>query len=204
MHSIDGNLKGRSRMNFISLLGSTIQKRRGRWPIFEPNKLKSHVIILPLMIRTPTRPWATVAFTVLDNNFLTPIKIPGIDEDYEYMFPEGPHSYLSEEHRDTEAFRYPHKPRANDLLKMIHNFWPKEAKRKGAKMNAVKELLSYKNRLVEIDFAAIACKYLLPVLFYVYLNMSSQFSFLPLAIISCHCSSSSTRHLAFARMHPVS
>jgi hypothetical protein len=90
--------------------------------------------------------------------FLTPIKIPGIDEDYEYMFPEGPHSYLSEEHRDTEAFRYPHKPRANDLMKMIHNFWPKEAKRKGGKKNAVKELLPYKNRLVEIDFAVIACE----------------------------------------------
>jgi hypothetical protein len=43
-------------------------------------------------------------------------------------------------------------------MKMIHNFWPKEAKQKGGKKNAVKELLPYKNRLVEIDFAMIACE----------------------------------------------
>jgi hypothetical protein len=89
--------------------------------------------------------------------FLTPIKLPGVDEDYEYFFPSGPHSYLSEAHRDTDFFRYPHKPRTDDLMRMIENFWPKEAKRKRRKNDLV-PLARYKNRILEIDFAVFACK----------------------------------------------
>jgi len=44
--------------------------------------------------------------------FLTPMKIPG-DEAYEYMYPSGPHSYLSEEHANTNCYRYSRKPSSN-------------------------------------------------------------------------------------------
>jgi hypothetical protein len=89
--------------------------------------------------------------------FMTAVKLPGIDEDYEYFFPSGPWSYLSGEHRDTDFFRYPHKPRSEDLMKMITAFWPQEAKRKRRK-NELVPLARYKNRIAEIDFAVFACK----------------------------------------------
>jgi hypothetical protein len=92
--------------------------------------------------------------------FLTPIKLPGIDEDYEYFFPSGPHSYLSQEHQDTDFFRYPHKPRSQDLITMIENFWPNEATRKKRK-NDLAPLARYKKRILEIDFAVFACKFVL-------------------------------------------
>ncbi|KAG7365736.1 hypothetical protein IV203_028406 [Nitzschia inconspicua] len=88
--------------------------------------------------------------------FLTPIKLPGIDEDYEYIFPSGPWSYLSQEHRDTEFFRYPHKPRSKDLMRMIDNFWPKEAKRNRRHKDNLVPLARYKHRIAEIDFAIFA------------------------------------------------
>lgn len=90
--------------------------------------------------------------------FMTPIKIPGLDEDYEFIFPEGPHSYHSQEHRDTNALRFSHKPRASDLLKMIYNFWPKEEKR-NKKRDHIMPLARFKNRVAEIDFAVFAGKF---------------------------------------------
>ena len=86
--------------------------------------------------------------------FLTPIKLPGLDPDYDYKFPATRNSYLSEEHHETDAFRFPHKPTSDDLLKMLYNFWPKEAKRKPQKDSV--PLARFKNKIVEIDFAIIA------------------------------------------------
>lgn len=86
--------------------------------------------------------------------FLTPMKIPG-DENYEFMYPAGPHSYLSEEHADTDHFRYGRKPRAKDLLEMIYNFWPNEARRNKGKDEHI-VLAKFKKRIVEVDFAGLA------------------------------------------------
>ena len=86
--------------------------------------------------------------------FLTPMKIPG-DEDYEFMYPSGPHSYLSEEHANTDHFRFSRKPRAKDLLEMIYKFWPKESKRnRGKDEHTV--LAKFKKKVVEVDFAALS------------------------------------------------
>ena len=84
--------------------------------------------------------------------FLTPVKFPGINEDYEYTFPGGPHSFMTDEHR--EVFRYANKPSSNQLLGMIYAFWPNEEKKGRPGDDASEELTRFKNRILEIDYAS--------------------------------------------------
>ena len=84
--------------------------------------------------------------------FLTPVKFPGINEDYEYTFPGGPHSFMTDEHR--EVFRYANKPSSNQLLGMIYAFWPNEEKKGRRGADTLEELTRFKNRILEIDYAS--------------------------------------------------
>jgi hypothetical protein len=89
--------------------------------------------------------------------FMTQIKLPGINEDFEYLYPGVPSRYMSDEHR--EAFRYPVKPSADQLLKMIYKFWPKEAKRaeyNGRRGEREIPLARFRDKIVEIDLSVFA------------------------------------------------
>ena len=89
--------------------------------------------------------------------FLTPLKVPGVDYDYEYTFPGNPDRYLTDEHRD--FFRVPMKPTSAQLLDMLCHHWPKEAirlERMKKRNRNVVPLARFKDKVVEIDYAVFA------------------------------------------------
>ena len=89
--------------------------------------------------------------------FLTPLKVPGVDYDYEYTFPGNPDRYLTDEHRD--YFRVPMKPTSAQLLDMLCHHWPKEAirlERMTKRNRNIIPLARFKDKVVEIDYAVFA------------------------------------------------
>lgn len=121
---------------------------------FMAKKLKVSNDYLVLQDPTSDRTLGDRCFYGTGQRFLTPAKFPGINEDYEYLFPGGPDSYMTQAHND--KFRFTAKPKADDLLNMIHSFWPKEANRKKRNGEYVVPLARFKDRIVEIDFSVTA------------------------------------------------
>jgi len=78
--------------------------------------------------------------------YLTPIKLPGIHDDYELMFPHKSDTFVSKEHEN--FFRCKKKPKREDLERMIKSFYLSEGE-------VVSSLYDWKDRIVEIDFAIV-------------------------------------------------
>lgn len=78
--------------------------------------------------------------------YLTPIKLPGIDEDHDYFFPLRVQDLLTGYHR--EMFRYAKKPSTNDLLRMVKSFYPD-------RVNATTTMLDWKDKILQLDFAVV-------------------------------------------------
>lgn len=129
-------------------------EKRQEFADFRATQLKVSNDHLVLEDPTSDRTLGDRTFYGTGQRFLTPAKFPGVHEDYEYLFPGGPDSYMTEAHN--EKFRYSKKPKADDLMKMIHTFWPKEAK--GRKRNGEYwvPLGRFKDRVVEIDLSVTA------------------------------------------------
>ena len=78
--------------------------------------------------------------------FLTPIKLPGINDDYDLMFPLNSETFVSKEHE--QFFRCKKKPKGDDLERMIKKFYLSHGE-------VVSNLYDWRDRIVEIDFAII-------------------------------------------------
>ena len=78
--------------------------------------------------------------------FLTPIKIPGFDEDHDFQFPLTALSLPSNDHRD--AFRYTRKPSEKELLRMVKAAYPKIIK-------ADTMIREWKDKILQIDFSVL-------------------------------------------------
>ena len=78
--------------------------------------------------------------------FLTPIKLPGIDEDHDFFFPGHAKAYMTEKHRD--MFRYTNKAPPGELLRMYLNMYPDKKDKKTS-------LLDLRDRILQIDFAVV-------------------------------------------------
>ncbi|CAJ1963397.1 unnamed protein product [Cylindrotheca closterium] len=78
--------------------------------------------------------------------YLTPIKLPGIHDDYELMFPHNSNTFVSRNHE--KFFRCKKKPKREDLERMIKSFYLDNKE-------VVSSLYDWKDRIVEIDFAIV-------------------------------------------------
>ena len=76
--------------------------------------------------------------------WLTPLKIPGLSDDYDFQYPLRSDMFMTLYHR--EKFRYSNKPTSSQLLEMVRNFYPNKVKSKTT-------LLDFKDKILQIDIS---------------------------------------------------
>lgn len=77
---------------------------------------------------------------------LTPIRLPGIDEDHDFTYPHRSKHFLTDEHR--ARFRYTNKPSQKELLNMVKQMYPNKVKESST-------MLDWRDKILQVDFAAL-------------------------------------------------
>jgi hypothetical protein len=77
---------------------------------------------------------------------LTPIRIPGVDEDHDFFYPHRAEHFLTDEHR--QKFRYTNKPSQKELLHMVKQYYPNKVKESST-------ILEWREKILQVDFAAL-------------------------------------------------